>query len=104
MTLSTYQDLQSSIAAWLMRDDLTGVIPDFIALAEADMNQRLRLRGMLVRATTTISGAGYETLPDDFLGLRRATLDGIEIGFAPGQQMAGYASAAPSREASGAPS
>jgi hypothetical protein len=91
MTLSTFDGLVSSIGGWLMRDDLTAVIPDFIALAEADMSQRLRLRAMLTRATTTISGDGYETLPSDFLGMWRLTLDGGEIRFAPAARMAGYA-------------
>lgn len=93
MSLSTYSGLLDSLAGWLMRDDLTAVIPDFIALAEADMSHRLRLRAMLTRATTTISGDGYETLPSDFLGMWRLTLDGGELGFLPTVQMAGYAEA-----------
>lgn len=90
MTLSTYSALLSSIAGWLMRDDLTAVIPDFITLAEADMNSRLRLRSMLTRATTTLDD-GYETLPSDFLGMWRLVLDDEPIAFAPTALMAGYA-------------
>jgi hypothetical protein len=91
VALNTYSALRTSIAAWLMRDDLDAAIPDFIALAEADMSQRLRLRAMLKRSTTTISGDGYETLPADFLGMWRLTLDGTEMRFAPTARMAGYA-------------
>ena len=91
MTLSTYSGLLTSLAGWLMRDDLTAVLPDFVALAEADMFARLRLRAMLTRATTTISGDGYESLPDDFLQMWRLTLDGREIEFSPTVRMAGYA-------------
>lgn len=91
MALDTYAGLKASVAAWLMRDDLTAAIPDFISLAESDMNSRLRLRSMLKRATTTIGGDGYETLPTDFLGMWRLTLDDAEIGFATGALMAGYA-------------
>ena len=32
MALANYTDLQSSIAAWAHRSDLTAIIPDFIAL------------------------------------------------------------------------
>ena len=32
MSLTTYTELKASIADWLLRDDLTAVIPDFIAL------------------------------------------------------------------------
>jgi hypothetical protein len=90
MTLSSYATLKASIAAWLMRADLTDVIPDFVALAEADMFQRLRLRCMLTRATTTIGSDGYEELPSDFLQMYRLVLDGIELEFAPTALMAGY--------------
>lgn len=90
MAIETYQDLLDSLGGWLMRDDLAAVLPDFVALAEADMNQRLRLRAMLKRSTATLSGDGYETLPADFLGLWRLTLDGEEMRFAPTSRMAGY--------------
>ena len=42
MALTTYAELKASIADFLNRDDLTSVIPDFITLAEADMNRGLR--------------------------------------------------------------
>lgn len=72
MALDTYAGLLSSIAGWLMRDDLTSVIPDFIALAEADMNARLRLRAMLT--TATLDDAG-EALPSDFLAAKSVHLE-----------------------------
>ena len=34
MAITNYTQLQSSIASWLLRDDLTAVIPDFITLAD----------------------------------------------------------------------
>jgi len=37
MALTTYTELKSSLADWLNRSDLTSVIPDFISLAEAQM-------------------------------------------------------------------
>ena len=38
MASSTYNDLKTSIAAYLQRSDLTAIIPDFITLAESDIN------------------------------------------------------------------
>lgn len=35
MALSNYGDLKTSVADWLARDDLTGKVPEFIALFEA---------------------------------------------------------------------
>lgn len=93
MALDTYDGLVSGVASWLMRDDLAPVIPSFIALAEADMFARLRLRAMLKRSTATLSGDGYESLPADFLQMWRLTLDGSEIEFAASAHMAGFADA-----------
>lgn len=42
MSLDTYANLQLSVADWLNRSDLTTVIPDLIALAEAEIKRRLR--------------------------------------------------------------
>jgi hypothetical protein len=72
MSLDTYANLQSSIAAWLMRDDLTAAIPDFIALAEADMSNRLRLRAMLT--TVEVDATGGD-LPADCLAVKSVYRD-----------------------------
>lgn len=66
MAISTYSELQSAVADWLNRADLTSVIPNFIALAEAKMNRELRLREMLTRSTATSSNE-FVALPIDFL-------------------------------------
>ena len=42
MALSNYTGLKASIADFLNRDDLTAVIPDFITLAEAQINRDIR--------------------------------------------------------------
>lgn len=55
MSLATYDDLQTSIATYLHRSDLTSQIPDFITLAEAKLNRRLRLRPMEQRTTGTVA-------------------------------------------------
>ena len=33
MAISTYAELKTAIASWLDREDLTDIIPDFIALS-----------------------------------------------------------------------
>ena len=66
MPLSTYAELQTSIGDFLNRDDLTSAIPDFITLAEAEMNGDVRHWEMEKRTTITVDGR-YEDLPSDFL-------------------------------------
>ena len=46
MALTSYSGLKASIADWLNRSDLTNQIDDFIGLAEADFNAKLRIRQM----------------------------------------------------------
>lgn len=74
MALANYTDLKASIAGWLNRQDLTDVIPDFITLAEADINRTLRVRDQIVRATATLYQQ-YIALPSDFLKMDFLQLD-----------------------------
>lgn len=46
MSLANYSDLKSAVASWILRSNLTAQIPDFIRLAEATMDQKLRCREM----------------------------------------------------------
>ena len=55
MALSTYDELKDSVADFLNRSDLTSVIPDFIKMAETDMNRKVRHWRMENRASATIS-------------------------------------------------
>ena len=73
MALSTYSELKSSVADWLNRSDLTTAIPDFISLAEAQMERKLRTRQMISRATATVN-TEYSALPDDFLEVKSLKL------------------------------
>lgn len=66
MALSTYNELKTSIGDWLNRSDLTSVIPDFISLAEAQIERTLRVRQMIVRANASFSSE-YGAVPADFL-------------------------------------
>jgi hypothetical protein len=65
-TITNYATLQSTVADYLNRQDLSAYIPTFIQLSEADMNTRLRTREMIVRATTT-NDDEFVRLPLDFL-------------------------------------
>jgi hypothetical protein len=66
MALTTYAELQASVASWLNRTDLTDQIKDFIALAEARFNREIRHWRMEKTASGTIS-ARLTTLPADWL-------------------------------------
>ena len=73
MALANYTDLKASVADFLNRSDLTSVIPDFITMAEAELNRTLRVREMSVRTQAPIDSQ-YVKLPDDFLGMRNIDL------------------------------
>ena len=72
MAISTYAELQTAVANWLDRDDLTDRIPEFIALAEAKMNRRLRISLMenISTAISTVGGQRDYSLPTGFNGMR----------------------------------
>lgn len=74
MALSNYTELKASVADWLNRTDLTSVIPDFIALAEAQIERTLRTRQMIVRATASID-TEYSAVPADFLETKSIKLN-----------------------------
>lgn len=62
MAITTYAELQTAAANWLVRADLTARIPEFITLAEARLNRSLRARLAEVEQTLT-AAAGARTLP-----------------------------------------
>jgi hypothetical protein len=71
MSFATYSDLQTSIANYLARSDLTSIIPDFITLAENRLRRELRIRQMLKSVTTaTVANDATVELPSDFLEIR----------------------------------
>jgi len=53
MAITNYSELQTAVANWLHRSDLTSIIPDFITLAETAINRQLRIRSMEVSTTVT---------------------------------------------------
>jgi len=78
MALTNYSELQTSIAEFLNRDDLTAKIPDFIVLAEAQMNAELRHWRMEKRATASLDSQ-YTAVPDDFIQPVRFSIIGSTI-------------------------
>src|SRR4030042_3270235 len=67
MALTTYAELKAAIASWLHRSDLTTPIPDFIYLAEKDIEGRLRLNDGASVAGTLTAAQDYLDLPADCL-------------------------------------
>ena len=69
MALTTYALLNTTIANYLNRTDLTSYLGDFITLTESRMNRELRVREMVNTDTTTTTVAGTQSysLPSGFL-------------------------------------
>ena len=75
MAINTYSTLQTAVANWLDRNDLTDRIPEFISLAEATFNRTLRLRAMETTVSdTTPSGSKEDALPSGYLQMREIHL------------------------------
>lgn len=66
MAITTYAGLQSAISNWLDRDDLTSVIPDFISLAEHQMERSVRHYKMVERSSGALDSQ-YSAVPADWL-------------------------------------
>jgi hypothetical protein len=73
VALTSFSELKSSIADWLNRGDLTAVIPDFISLAEAQMERRLPTQKMVKRANATID-TPFSAIPADLLSVKSLVL------------------------------
>ena len=73
MALSTYTELQASVASWLARSDLTTQIVDCIRMCEAEFNRVLRCREMEQRAYATATE--YMAMPAGYLELRNIQLN-----------------------------
>ena len=77
MAITTYAELQSAIGDWLAKSNLTARAPDFIALAEVEINDLLRTADMETRATaSTVAGEAYLAVPENFAGARRMIVEG----------------------------
>jgi len=68
MAITNYTDLQTTIADFLNRDDLTTVIPTFIQLAETQFNRDIRHWQMEARTQgTQNAGDEYMQIPADWV-------------------------------------
>lgn len=77
MSITNYSELQTSVASWLNRSDLSASIPDFITLAETQLNTDLQARAMDAKTTlVTVVGTSTVALPTDMLGMRRLQVVG----------------------------
>ena len=75
MAISNYTELQTAVANWLDRDDLTARIPEFISLTEARFNRILRIRAMETEADqATVAGTRSYSLPTDYRQMRTVHL------------------------------
>jgi hypothetical protein len=80
MSFTSYADLQTTIAGYLARSDLTTQIPDFIRLAETRLRRDLRIRQMLKSVTTaTVAADSTVELPSDFLEVRDFVIVGNPV-------------------------
>lgn len=73
MSFTNYGTLKTSVDSWLNRGDLTSYIPDFISLAQADIDADVRHWRMLNRARTTLD-AEYTQYPTDLVETKVALL------------------------------
>ena len=73
MSITTYTELKAAIADFLLRTDLTSVIPTFISLAEAQIARDLRHWKQEKRVTTS-ANERYENLPNDCLEIKLVSL------------------------------
>jgi hypothetical protein len=70
MSIATYDELKTAIESWQHRSDLTYLVGDFITLAEAKFNRRIRARQQETDFTGTPTS--YEiAIPSDFLAFRK---------------------------------
>ena len=76
MAIGNYTELNTAVANWLDRDDLTDRIPEFIVLAEARFNRLLRIRAMEEKQTaSTVAGQRNLALPTNFIQMRNLQIN-----------------------------
>ena len=73
MAITTYTQLKTAISNWLDRDDLDAVIPDFITLAEHQMERVVRHYKMVERSSGALDSQ-YSAVPADWLETIRMSI------------------------------
>lgn len=79
MTIASYADLQTAVAGWLHRADLTAIIPDLITLAEKRINREIRCADMETAYTGTIA-SGVIAVPSDFMAWKVVYINASPVG------------------------
>lgn len=89
--MTTYTQLQSDIATWLDRDDLTTLIPTFIRISEQEIYRKLRIIEMEEISYTPLSTISqYYDLPPRFIAARNIYIDtspNKKLGYVTPEQM-----------------
>ena len=88
MAINSYTTLQAAVANWMNRGDLTTVIPDFIALAEARIATDLRVRRLLTTTTLNTVAGGTVALPAGWLEFEALRYNGRPIDLLTSEQIA----------------
>lgn len=93
MALANYTDLATSLAGWLHRGDLASQIPDFVTLAESELNAEVHTRLMESDEPVTLTAATRTiALPSRFIEpisfeLVISGQDNIELTYQPPQRL-----------------
>lgn len=74
MAISTNAELETAVANWLDRTDLTSRIPEFVVLAEARFNRVIRAPDMQTRNDAFTVDGQYEAHPTGFIEASRFVL------------------------------
>jgi hypothetical protein len=74
--ISGYTSLQTEVANWLARSDLSDAIPGFIQNFEERFYRQPKNFGPWMESALSVSFTSTATVPTDFLALRVAYLDG----------------------------
>jgi hypothetical protein len=81
VAITTYSELQTAVSNWLAGQVSSDRIPEFIALAEAEMSRVLFDNSEEKRAqTSTVAGTARVALPSDCRRVRTLRLDGVTSG------------------------
>jgi hypothetical protein len=78
---TTYAELQTEVADYLSRSDLTAQIKTFITRAEIRLSRELRIRQMLtIMSTPTVAGTATIAIPANYNMMREMHIDQSPVG------------------------
>jgi len=81
MSISTYSELKTAVANWLMRGsdtDFATYVPDLIMLGENRIYRELRIRAMETALNSTIA-SGTVSVPSGYVELKYAYIDASPV-------------------------